>query len=300
MSVTRKNHYVPHSHQEGFFRAGNDTFALLDLNPEKHPKPDGTWVAGRSLFKCHTARAFVQEDLYSTFFGTQVNDEIERKLFGDIDTRGAPAVRAFCETDEAEWHDHFEDLFEYLDIQKLRTPKGLDWLRQQYPELSQNELMLEMQGIRMLNVTTWTTGVREIVSAKNSNTKFILSDHPIAVYNHAVPPPTGRQQLVDPSIALKASQTLFPLNQDHCLILTNLEYAKDPAADPKQRRTFARSYRPTMVSTIEFIKTREFTDEQVAEVNYVLKAGARRYICRRQKGMAVSRTKRNQVMVGDS
>jgi hypothetical protein len=49
--------------------------------------------------------------------------EIERKLFGDIDTPGAHAVRPFVREDVSEWHRHFTSFFEYLDIQKLRTPK---------------------------------------------------------------------------------------------------------------------------------------------------------------------------------
>jgi hypothetical protein len=33
-----------------------------------------------------------------------VNDAIERKLLGDIDTRGAHAVRAFVGENAGEWH----------------------------------------------------------------------------------------------------------------------------------------------------------------------------------------------------
>jgi hypothetical protein len=279
MSATRDNHYVPQWHQERFFPAGSNQLAYLDLKPEMHHRGDGSLVQGKSLFRSHTGRAFVQKDLYSTFFGTSVNDEIERKLFGNIDTNGAVAVRAFSETDQGAWHDNFETLFEYLDIQKLRTPKGLAWLRSQYPELSQNELMFEMQGIRMLNVTTWTTGVREIVSAENSATKFILTDHPVTVYNHAIPPGDSRNLYPhDPSIALKGSQTLYPLGQDHCLILTNLEYAQDPSAPPVEKRTFARRFQPAMVSTINFIRTRQLTEEQVTEMNFIAKARANRYV----------------------
>jgi hypothetical protein len=166
MSVTRNNHYVPQWHQRRFLQAGQNELAYLDLTPAMHRKGDGTQVPGRSLHRTPTVRAFVEKDLYSTFFGTAVSDEIERRLFGDIDTRGAEAIRAFEGVDQAAWHTNFETLFEYLDVQKLRTPKGLAWLRKQYPELSQNQLMMEMQSIRMLNCTTWTTGVREIVSAE--------------------------------------------------------------------------------------------------------------------------------------
>ncbi len=124
----------------------------------------------------------------NTGYGTAVNDEVERKLFGDIDTRGAQAVRAFWGEDASDWHRHFTTFFEYLDIQKIRTPKGLDWLSAQYPRLTQNDLMIEMQGIRMMHCTIWTEGVREIVSAQDSDVKFILSDHPVTIYNYAIPP----------------------------------------------------------------------------------------------------------------
>lgn len=289
MSVTRKNHYIPQWHQERFFTPGKNTHCLLDLKPPSYLGRDGTVSSGRCLFNSPTSRAFVEQDLYSTFFGVEVDDEIERKLFGDIDRRGADAIRAFCGDDQHAWHEHFEDLFEFLDIQKLRTPKGLAWLRQQYPEIgrlgemlpgvAQNQLMLEMQGIRMLNVTTWTTGVREIVSAERAGVKFILSDHPVTVYNHAVPPSNALNRYPgDPSTALKGTQTLFPLGSDHLLILTNLEYAKDPTVRPDTKRTFARSYQSAMVSTIEFIKTRYLTDDEVAEVNFVIKARADRYV----------------------
>jgi hypothetical protein len=83
--------------------------------------------------------------------------------------------------------------------------------------------------------------VREIVSAENSEVKFIASDHPVTVYNHAVLPDALMCQYPnDP--ALKASQTIFPLTRDFCLILTNLEYAQKPATSPLEKRTFARNF----------------------------------------------------------
>lgn len=279
MSVTRKNHFVPQWHQERFFADGKNTLFYLNLAPPMHNRRDGSPKPGNSLFRSPTSRAFVQQDLYSTFFGTDVDDQIERKLFGDIDGRGAEAVRAFTGTDQAAWHSNFENFFEYLDIQKLRTPKGLAWLRKQYPELSQNELMQEMQSIQMLNITTWMTGVREIVSAEKSPTKFIVTDHPVTIYNHGVAPTDSRNQYPDdPSIALKGSQTVYPLGADHCLILTNLEYAQEPGVDPLVKRTFARRFHPAMVSTINFIRTRHLTQQQVVEVNFIMKARAEKHI----------------------
>jgi hypothetical protein len=225
----------------------------------------------------YTSRAFRERDLYSTFFGTSVNDEIERRLFGDIDTRGSNAIRAFAGSDVGEWHRHFQTLFEYIDIQKIRAPKGLDWLRAQYPTLTQNELMFEMQGIRTMHCTIWSEGVREIVSAEDADVKFIISDHPVTIYNHAAPAEAPLwADPNDPTIALKASQTVFPLNRNFCLILTNLEYARDPSTSPLDKRTFARNYRSSMVRTDAFIRTRKLSNQEVAWINYVLKARARR------------------------
>ncbi|MBB3571989.1 DUF4238 domain-containing protein [Rhizobium sp. BK491] len=279
MSKTRNNHYVPQWYQEGFFEPGRGTLALLDLSPDRRALDDGRVIVERSRFKSPTSRAFVQRDLYSTFFGANVNDEIERRLFGDIDTRGAKAVRAFVQVDPTEWQRHFQTFFEYLDIQKIRTPKGLDWLKSCYPRLTQNELMAEMQAIRMFHCTIWTESVREIVSAEESDVKFIVTDHPVTIFNHAMPPEhRGCAHPSEPSITLKGSQTVFPLNRDFCLILTNLEYAQDPSARATEKRTFARAYRSSMVRTDAFIKQRRLSRDEVIKINRILKERARRYV----------------------
>ncbi len=277
MSKTRNNHYVPQWYQEGFFEPGRNTIAYLDMKPPQRVLDDGRVISERFLFESPTSRCFRQMDLYSTFFGTSVNDEIERRLFGGIDAKGSSAVRAFAGSD-------FQTLFEYIDIQKIRTPKGLDWLKAQYPTLTQNELMYEMQGIRMMHCTIWTESVREIVSAENADVKFIVTDHPVTTYNHAIPPEAPLCAYPsDPTIALKASQTIFPLNRDFCLVLTNLEYAQDPGCNPTEKRTFARNYRSSMVRTDKFIRTRKLSGEEVARINYILKARARRYVAAGRK-----------------
>jgi len=139
------------------------------MKPPERVLNGGRVITERALFDAPTSRAFRQLDLYSTFFGTSVNDEIERHLFGNIDAKGSNAIRAFAGSDVGEWHRHFQTLFEYIDIQKIRTPKGLDWLKARYPTLTQNELMFEMQGIRMLHCTIWAEGVRDIVSAEDAD-----------------------------------------------------------------------------------------------------------------------------------
>lgn len=139
--------------------------------------------------------------------------------------------------------------------------------------------MYEMQGIRMMHCTIWVGGVREIVSAESSDVKFIISDHPITIYNHAVPPKDKLSAYpFDPGIALRASQTIFPFNRDQCLILSNLEYAQDPRTSPLEKRTFPRNYRRSMTRIDAFIRTRKLTAQEVAQVNFVLKSRAKRFI----------------------
>ena len=86
MSITRNNHYVPQWYQEGFFEPGRSSLAYVDLTPDRKELPDGRVIIQRGSWDdMPTSKAFRQKDLYSTFFGTSVNDEIERHLFGDID-----------------------------------------------------------------------------------------------------------------------------------------------------------------------------------------------------------------------
>lgn len=275
MSQTRNNHYVPQWHQNGFVDERNNK--LCHLKCREIRLSDGTVKIERSKKWYTPAQCFYKKDLYSTFFGTMVNDDIEKKLFGRIDDSGVKAVKAFQTDDQSQWHHNFQDFFIYLDAQKLRTPKGLDWIRTKYPALSQIQLMAEMQALRTIHFTLWTEGVRELVSAEDSDVKFILSDHPVTIYNYACPPESELCAYPnDPDIALKGSQTIFPLSKNRCLILTNLEYAKDPdGANPIAQRTNATKIRRSMVSTINFINNRKLSSEEVIKINHIIKLRAK-------------------------
>ena len=227
MSKTRDNHYVPQWHQKGFLPSNSNCLHYLDLAPDQHVLDDGRIVTMNSVRYYSPARCFVERDLYTTFFGEFINDDIEKFLFGEVDNTGSKAVRAYISGDPLQCHNHFSDFFKYLDVQKLRTPKGLDWIKNRYADLDQLALMIEMQSLRHRHCTIWAE--REIVSAEKSNVKFIVSDHPVTIFNPACPPESEQcAGSNDPAIALKGTQTLFPLDSDHCLILTNLEYAQDP------------------------------------------------------------------------
>ena len=278
--VTRNNHYVPQWYQRGFFQRGQSQLHYLNMLPEQKTLPDGRIVSRNALHRWGPTKCFTKYDLYSTIFGPFVNDEVERSLFGPIDDKGSNAVRAFADGNSHEMQLAFEDLFEYLDAQKLRTPKGLDWIKARYANLNQMQLMQEMQALRLVHCTMWTEGVREIVSAENSDIKFIVSDHPVTTYNAACPPSSQHCNYPDdPPIEWCGTITIFALNSDTCIILSNLEYAKEPGeTNLTAPRTNARYRGPTLVRTDAFIRERKLSRDEVIAINYLLKSRARQYI----------------------
>ena len=285
MSKTRNNHYVPKWYQRGFLSKPSGCLYYRDLAPEQKENSAGKIITVNDYFKCHVSRCFCKRDLYTTFAGSYINDEIERKFFGAIDQTGSEAVRAFITEEPDKWHQNFKNFFEYLDAQKIRTPKGLDWINSHYPDLDQNHLMQEMQVIRNMHCSIWTGGVREIVKAGESELKFILSDHPVTVYNCAILP-SDRQNSYphDPPITLKGSQTIFPLDKNNCLILTNYEFANNPdKEDAMEKITHAKYFRNCMVSTDAFIRSRSLRSYEVLEVNYIIKERACRFIAATEK-----------------
>lgn len=277
--ISRKNHFVPEWYQRRFFVGNGYKLFYLSLNSQER-LPDGRIIQYREVNEWPPSRCFYKDDLYTTQFGEVLNDEIERLLMGTIDTVGAKAVSALSTGDPSDVHDSFQSFFEYLDTQKLRTPKGLDWIKSRYPRLTQVELMVEMQGLRQMHCTMWVEGVREIVSAEDSDVKFIVTDHPVTIYNAACPPDSSVCIYPDdPPIEWIGSQTLFVLDESHCLILTNLEYAENHGAvDLTARRTNARYRGQGLVRTDAFIRTRKFSRDEVIAVNYLLKRRAHRNI----------------------
>ena len=283
--LSRQNHYVPKWYQKGFILGSRGTLYRLDLDAASRQLPNGRKVVGRDVQLRSPKRCFVQQDLYTTRIGRMITDEVERYMFGPIDATGALAVRAFADGNQQAIHDRFQSFFEYLDAQKLRTPKGLDWIDIRYPNLTQLDLMVEMQRLRNMHCTMWVECVREIVSAEQSDVKFIVTDHPVTVYNAACPPDSPMcLHPDDPPISLNGSQTIFALDADHCLILTNLEYAKDPGAvDPLGQRQNARYSGSTLVRTNTMIRTRCLTPDEVVSINFLLKARSRRFLAAHER-----------------
>lgn len=72
--------------------------------------------------------------------------------------------------------------------------------------------MIELQHLRHMFGTLRAESVREIVSVENSEVKFLISDHPVTMFNAALP--EGVPQLaapLDPPLTWNGTQTLWLL-----------------------------------------------------------------------------------------
>lgn len=275
----QNNHYVPIGYQKRFIPDGQKILYYLRLNPFID-LPDGRRFKGKEIYCQGPGSCFCEDDLYTTkFFGIR-NEDIETYLFGKIDGNIHDALNGLISNNPSLLHKYFQYIFEYVDAQKLRTPKGLDWIRSNYFQLTKDELLLEMQFLRTMHCTMWIEGVMEIVSAENSDIKFIISDHPVTIYNYACSPDSEQCQYPsDPLTAWKSSQTIFPLDMNHCLILTNLEYAEKPdEVNPTSGRTNPRFFSQTLTRWDTVIRERKLNLKEVCAINYIIKKRARDYI----------------------
>lgn len=278
--IARDNHYVPKWYQKGFFIKGRHKLHVRNLHPATKTLPNGKNQSELEIEELGPKLAFNKFDLYTTHFGETLNDDIETFLFGQIDKTGADAVRAWIAGDPVQMHRRFKDFFTYMDAQKLRTPKGLDWIIKHYHGLPQMELMRQMQALRLMHCTMWSECVREIVSAANSPIKFLVSDHPVTIFHPKIGPDTEECEYPgDPSVQLMSTQTIFALDANHCLILTNLEYAENPEeVNHMARRTNARFRGDSMARTDAMVRGRELTEAEVNAINFVILSRAKKYV----------------------
>jgi hypothetical protein len=78
LSVTRNSHQ--NGAKRGFFELGRSSLACVDMTPDRQVLTDGRVITQIGAWDdTPTSLAFRQKDLYSTFFGASVNDEIERR-----------------------------------------------------------------------------------------------------------------------------------------------------------------------------------------------------------------------------
>ena len=231
---TSRDH-VPISYQRRFMFAGQGNCFRLDLKPATIFNGSVKYTR-RAQHHWGPDSIFAEDDLYTTKWGTVDNARgVEQFFFGQRDDEGVPAInfiRDFDHEKETYSEDLFRQFLRYMSLQKLRTPKGLAAFEASAESKDKNSTLILLQRMQEMYCATWTECVWQIADASNSTTKFIISDHPVTVYNRACPHLssycTGAK---DPDIRLHATHTYFPLSLDKVLILTNLSWVRDPVPE---------------------------------------------------------------------
>jgi hypothetical protein len=281
MSKYRSNHYVPIWYQERFFPSGvgERKFFYLDLKPETKVS-NGRPFRRNSLLRWGPKNCFCQDDLYTTKYGHWISTEIEEKFFGPVDASARPSVDYFAHfTHPSANGEHFQRLVLYMSIQKLRTPKGLAYLAEFTRQIDKNRVLIELQRLQQIFCAIWTESVWSIADASQAETKFLLSDHPVTVYNQGCfPASEWCRDYRDPAIWLTGTHTLFPLTLDKILILTNLSWVRYPYGNPVKPRPNPNPFRHTMFNFLQIQTGRKLSDQEVIEINYVIKTRAYRYV----------------------
>jgi hypothetical protein len=278
------NHYVPEWYQKRFLPSGLNKFWYLDLAPATISRNGHNWVR-RNLLNWGPSRCFAQNDLYTISYGGIKITDIEQFFFGRVDAEGKFAVEHFSNFKlNSDSHKAFQSLLPYLTVQKLRTPKGLGYLM----ELSQTQnkalTLLLLQRIQNMYCAIWTECVWQIADAEKSPTKFIVSDHPVTVYNRDCFP--GSKFCLgfnDPDIRFVATHTLFPLSLNKVLILTNLSWVRDPYQNALNVRPNSDFFRDSFFNFTDIQFDRFLAEEEVIEINYIIKNRAFRYIAAAEK-----------------
>jgi hypothetical protein len=278
--MARRNHYVPVWYQRRFLAEGETHFHYLDLQPETVVSAGGKTYQRGALLRWGPKRCFVQDDLYTLKLGDWSNDQIEKRFFGRIDSRGKEAVEFFANFDIREGlHEAFDAIVPYMDAQRFRTPRGIEWLKRRIGGENQFMAPFVLQGVYRFHATMWTEGVWEVVSARESPTKFLLTDEPVTFYNAGVFP--GSKECAYPNdVALQevGTRTIFPLGREECLIITHLHLVRDPWAAARRSRSNARAYQPALAKFTDFQFGRELVEDEVLRINVILKRRATRYI----------------------
>jgi hypothetical protein len=171
-----------------------------------------------------------------------------------------------------------------MSVQKLRTPKGLAYVASLGHSKHKNITLIALQNIQHVFCATWTECVWQIADASNSPTKFIISDHPVTVYNRACPPLSKYcVGFSDTDIRRAATHTIFPLSLDKVLILTNLNWVRDPYQNETKIRPNPQLFREAMFKFTDIQTGRFLTEDEVLMINMIIKRRAYRYVAAADK-----------------
>jgi hypothetical protein len=159
----------------------------------------------------------------------------------------------------------------------------LDWLSLHVGD-GPNAVLQALVGLRTLYTAIWAECVWQLADATDSNTKFIVTDHPVTVYNRSCGPrSTWCRGANDPDIRMHGTHTIFPLGLERVLILTNLSWARNPYQPSTGLRPNPAFYRDTTFNVFEVQTHRLLQEQEVREINFILKSRAYRYIAAAQE-----------------
>jgi len=278
----RRNHYVPQWYQKRFF-SGEESerkFYYLDLIPDTIASKSGHRYVRNSTLYWGIKRCFAETDLYTTQFSKIKSTDIEKRFFGRIDLEGKNSVECWANyTHPSADYDAFKALLTYLSVQKLRTPKGLSFLTSVASSSDQNMIMKAMVDLHKMHSAIWTESVWCIAHRASDAPGFLLSDHPVTVYNPmCFPGSKVCKGAGDPDIRLIGTHTLFPLDLDKILIFTNLSWARNPYENPLKVRPNPDLFRAALFNFMTVQTGRELDRSEVLKINTIIKKRAYRYI----------------------
>lgn len=278
----KNNHYVPEWYQKRFLPTGqiNQELFYRNLKPDYYIEPNGKLHQKKAVYRQGFRKCFVEKDLYTTNFGTEESTKIEQYFFGDIDRNGNKAMDYFSNFNHKNInYEAFQNMISYMSTQKLRTPKGLGFLKSQTKLNNHNLILNLMMKLRSLYCAIWTECVWQIADASNSDTKFIISDHPITVYNRMCGPRSNMcRDYNDPEIWLQGTHTIFPLSLEKVLILTNLSWVRNPYQSPLKIRPNPNPFRGALFKFMDIQTMRHLTEQEVREINFIIFSRALQYI----------------------
>jgi len=140
-------------------------------------------------------------------------------------------------------------------------------------------LAAETQRTRRNILENFREAVWALVDATQTETKFILSDHPVTVYNRdCFPASDWCRDFRDPDIRFVGTHTLFPLSPTRALVLTNHSWVRNPHVRATRVRPNPRLFRTAMFYFPGIQTGRELTEVEVNQINFIIKKRAYRYI----------------------
>jgi hypothetical protein len=272
------HHYVPEWYQRRFLPPRTNKYYYLDLQPETIVQ-HGHVHQRRAIRHLGPDSCFYKNDLYALNFGGRTTDEMEQFFFGAIDSLGCGAVAEFASfegiTDEVV--ESFRYFNAYMGAQRFRTPRGLLEMKKRFGWRQQLPTLVVLRSMFEAYATMWSEGVWEIVRARQSPTKFLVTDNPVTFYCKVMFSSEWTYPN-DPRLEQIGTRTIFPLGLDSCLVVTHLQLVRNLLATPTEFRENARYFDQTMKHLGEIQFGRELTEDEVLRINYILKRRATRYV----------------------